>query len=99
MGELGVSIKKGRKKKDWKVYQLADRVGVSPEFITGVERGYKYPSEKLLEKMCKALGVDLKPFYYNERYPEFVAYIRKHPDVIAYIQGKKKYVIEVKSGK
>ena len=79
MGKLGTSIRVNRKKKGLKVYQLADKVGVSSEFITAVERGYKYPSIKVLMKIRRVLGFDFGLIYLKE----------KHPDIIALLKGKR----------
>ena len=80
MGKLGTSIRVNRKKKGLKVYQLADKVGVSSEFITAVERGYKYPSIKVLMKIRRVLGFDFGLIYLKE----------KHPDILALLKGKRK---------
>ena len=79
MGKLGMSIREHRKEKGLKVYQLANKVEVSPEFITAVERGYKYPSVKVLMKICKVLGFNFGLIYLKE----------KHPDIIALLKGKR----------
>jgi len=86
MGKLGTAIREHRKRSGLKVYQLADKAGVSPEFITGVERGYKYPSIKVLEKICRELGFNFRPIYLKER----------HPDIVAFFKGKPKFIIEAK---
>lgn len=52
------------------VYQLAERVDVTPEFITEVEGGYKYPSMKVLGKISKVLRFNFMPIYLRERHPE-----------------------------
>ena len=76
MGKLGISIRDHRKKKGLKVYQLADKVGVSPEFITEVERGYKYPSPKVLTKICKILRFDFGPAYLRERHADIMLFLK-----------------------
>jgi len=76
MAKLGVSIREQRKKKGLKVYQLADKVGVTPEFITAVERGYKYPSVKVLMKICKVLGFNFGLIYLKEKHPDIMALLK-----------------------
>jgi Helix-turn-helix. len=76
MAKLGTSIREHRKKTKLKVYQLAKKVGVSPEFITEVELGYKYPSAKVLEKICKVLVYDFRPTYMKERHPDLVLLLK-----------------------
>ena len=39
--------------------QVADRAGVSPQYLSEVERGRKDPSSEMLESICGALGLRL----------------------------------------
>ena len=71
-----MSIREHRKKKGLKVYQLAGKVGVTPEFITEVERGYKYPSPKVLTKICKILQFNFGPVYLKERHPDIMQFLK-----------------------
>ncbi len=39
--------------------QVAERAGVSPQYLSEVERGRKDPSSEMLESICGALGLRL----------------------------------------
>ncbi len=39
--------------------QVAERAGVSPQYLSEVERGRKEPSSEMLESICGALGLRL----------------------------------------
>jgi transcriptional regulator with XRE-family HTH domain len=39
--------------------ELADAVGVSPAYISRIERGERVPSLQLVERVARALGVDV----------------------------------------
>ncbi len=39
--------------------QVAERAGVSPQYLSEVERGRKDPSSEMLESICGALGLTL----------------------------------------
>lgn len=54
---LGAVIKKVRTDKEMTLQELGDKVGCTHVFLSRVESGQKFPSEKLLEKIQKALGI------------------------------------------
>ena len=89
MGKLGSEIRKYRKATGDRVYQLADKVGVTPEFITQIELGSKYPTIKVLRKISKALGKNLLPLYLKER----------HPDLVDALKDFKNFLQEMKDSK
>ena len=41
------------------LHQVAERAGVSPQYLSEVERGRKDPSSEMLESICGALGLRL----------------------------------------
>ena len=61
MSTTGEKIKDLRKRKNWTQYQLADRVGVSSQVISNIERSYT--SERLktevLAALARALGTTI----------------------------------------
>ena len=73
---LGLLIKSQRISNQWKVYELAKKVAVTPEFITQIEKGRRYPSQAVLTKLSEILQVDLQPIYLNERHPDIVGYLK-----------------------
>lgn len=77
MKNFGRLLRELRKRRGLKIYELAQKVDVQPEFITQVEKGRKLPSEKVLVKIAKVLDVDVKPYYYIEKHPALVEYLDK----------------------
>jgi transcriptional regulator with XRE-family HTH domain len=56
---LGERIKELRQATNQSLRQLAEKVKVTPPFISDVELGRRYPSEGVLSEIAKALGADL----------------------------------------
>ena len=54
---LGEKIKALRKNRKWSLDHLAQKVGVSQPFLSGVERGDKNPRLETLENIAEALSV------------------------------------------
>lgn len=77
MEKFGDCVKRLRKVKGLKIYQLAEKIGTSPEFITQTEKGRKYPSIITLDKLARILGDDLKTIYFKEHRPDILALIGK----------------------
>lgn len=50
-------------KRNWSVYQLAKRSGISQSTITNMERRKSGPSVSTLAKICDALGISLSQFF------------------------------------
>lgn len=77
MGKLlGEAIREHRKKLKLKVYELAKKVGVEPEFITQIEKGRRLPSEKILAKIEHVLKIDLKLNYLHDKHPDMGSYLK-----------------------
>ena len=47
---------------DLKIPELAETIGISQQYVRDIENGYRYPSDEVLEKYCKALNVSLETF-------------------------------------
>jgi len=77
MEKFGDCVKRLRKERGLKVYELADKVGVTPEFITQTEKGRRYPNILNLEKISHILGEELKTLYFREHRPDILALIGK----------------------
>jgi transcriptional regulator with XRE-family HTH domain len=70
MENLGAAIRKRREELNFKVYELADAVGVDPVYITRIEKHGKLPSPIIMEKISKALSdEDLFKTYLKLKYP------------------------------
>lgn len=59
---IGEKIKKIRIKKGMKQYELAQKSGISNTYLSDLEVGRTTPSIKTLDKLSKALEVDIKIF-------------------------------------
>jgi transcriptional regulator with XRE-family HTH domain len=59
MKKYGEQIRKLRKEKGLKVYELAKQVGISDTFMTQIERGYRNPSAEVDKALTKIF--DNKP--------------------------------------
>jgi transcriptional regulator with XRE-family HTH domain len=57
---LGERIKELRQAASLSLRQLAEKVKVTPPFISDVELGRRYPSEGVLATLAAALGADLE---------------------------------------
>ena len=54
--KLGGSLRKARIKKGLTMEELAEKTGLSTNYIGSVERGEKSPTVKILVRIAKALG-------------------------------------------
>lgn len=60
---LGQKIKKARKQKGLLQVDLAVRVGISSGYVGSIEQGLRFPSLKVLQKIAKTLGIDVKELF------------------------------------
>jgi len=74
--KLGLIIKAQRVASNLKVYELANKVGVTPEFITMIEKGNRLPSAAVVKKLSQVLNIDLQPTYLQQRHPDIVKYMK-----------------------
>lgn len=61
--ELGKRVAEMRKAKGLSQEELAERSGYSSEFISLVERGVNAPAVAGLERIARALDVDIKDLF------------------------------------
>ena len=78
MEKFGNCINRLRKERELKVYELANKVGITPEFITQIEKGRRYPNILNLEKLSHILGEELKTLYFKEHRPDILAMLGKN---------------------
>lgn len=60
---LGDNVKALRHSRGWTQEQLGERAGISYKFIGEIERGIGNPSVDYLERLCKALEVDVTELF------------------------------------
>src|SRR4030042_4777169 len=86
---IGLSIAKIRKDRELTQAQLAEMIDTTVETISRLERGVSVPSLKTLEKISKALHVQLKELL-NFEYPTFKKPSAKEGEkLLAYLQTKR----------
>jgi len=80
---LGEYIRQLRDKKDFSLREFAEKLGgLSAAFLSDIELGRRYPSEKVLEDMARVLGIELEEFKkYDNRPPvqDMKKLIQKNP--------------------
>jgi transcriptional regulator with XRE-family HTH domain len=70
MKTLGQRIRELRENRDLSLRELAQKLDLSPAFVSDVELGRRYPSEEVLVKMAKLLGVEIEDLKsYDPRAP------------------------------
>ncbi|NMM65226.1 helix-turn-helix transcriptional regulator [Clostridium sp. P21] len=62
MDNIGEKIKCERLKKRLKQYELAKKAGISNTFLSDIEINRSSPSLKTLDKIARALEIDIKVF-------------------------------------
>ena len=60
---IGKNISKHRRNRNMTSEQLAYENGISKGYMSDVENGKKIPSVKMLDKIAKALKVDIKELF------------------------------------
>lgn len=56
---VGSAIRARRLQRGLRLRDVAERAGISAQYLSEVERGRKDPSSEMLESICGALGMDL----------------------------------------
>lgn len=64
---LGKAIRAHRETLRLSQEELAFRVGIDRTYVSGVERGVRNPTIKLLQKISEGLGVDLDVLFSSSR--------------------------------
>lgn len=56
---LGRSLRATREDQGGRLVDIAERAGISPQYLSEIERGRKEPSSEMIAAVTGALGVDL----------------------------------------
>lgn len=56
---LGRRLRATRERRGDRLVDVAERAGVSPQYLSEIERGRKEPSSEMIAAVCGALGIDL----------------------------------------
>ena len=57
LAALGQNVRRRREAKELTQEKLAERAGLDPTYISGIERGLRNPGIKNVAKLAKALGL------------------------------------------
>lgn len=55
--KLGLNVRKAREAKELTQEKLAEKAGLDPTYISGIERGLRNPGINNVARIAKALGV------------------------------------------
>jgi transcriptional regulator with XRE-family HTH domain len=64
---IGLNVQRLRRGKELSQEELASRAEVHQTYLSGVERGRRNPSVLVLERIAKALGVDVEDLLKRRR--------------------------------
>lgn len=56
---LGRSLRTAREERGGRLVDVAERAGISPQYLSEIERGRKEPSSEMIAAVTGALGLDL----------------------------------------
>ncbi|MCP3805028.1 helix-turn-helix transcriptional regulator [Allokutzneria sp. A3M-2-11 16] len=56
---LGRSLRATREEQGGRLVDIAERAGISPQYLSEIERGRKEPSSEMIAAVTGALGVEL----------------------------------------
>ncbi|HEX3779387.1 MAG TPA: helix-turn-helix transcriptional regulator [Pseudonocardiaceae bacterium] len=56
---LGRSLRATRERQGGRLVDVAERAGISPQYLSEIERGRKEPSSEMIAAVTGALGLDL----------------------------------------
>ena len=56
---LGRSLREAREEQGDRLVDIAERAGISPQYLSEIERGRKEPSSEMIAAVTGALGVEL----------------------------------------
>jgi transcriptional regulator with XRE-family HTH domain len=60
---IGIRIKNLRKSRGMSQEQLAEKIGISPKYLSSIERGKENPTLDIFTKLAAALGVELSEIF------------------------------------
>ncbi|APM37309.1 helix-turn-helix domain-containing protein [Clostridium kluyveri] len=52
------------------VFTISKDIGISESYYYQIENGSKYPSVKVMKKICKQLDIDPKELFFNDEEKE-----------------------------
>jgi transcriptional regulator with XRE-family HTH domain len=96
---LGEFIREERDKKNISLRQFAQKLKITPPFLSDIELGRRYPSDEKLGDFAKEFGItveQLKQFDHRESFTDFKYLVERNPELRLAFRSRMK---EVKAGK
>lgn len=60
---IGIKLKRLRQRKKLSQEVLAEKVGISPKYVSSIERGKENPTLDILIKLAQTLGVEIEEVF------------------------------------
>jgi len=92
-GSLGLSIRIARKRRGLTIQQVADISQLSISFISQVERGLVSPSVNSLQKISRALGLQIGGFFEDQSRTSRVIRAHERPRLIYPNRSEEEYLL------
>ena len=67
LAALGQNVRRRREARELPQERLAEKAGLDPTYISGIERGLRNPGIKNVARLAKALGLTTSALYTRER--------------------------------
>ncbi len=90
---LGSSIRRARKRRGLTIQQVADTSQLSISFISQVERGLVSPSVNSLQKISRALGIQIGGFFEDQNQTSRVIRAHERPRLIYPNRNEEEYLL------
>ena len=88
---LGARIKDLRKLRGFSQDQLSERINIDPKHLSRIEVGRSYPSLGTLDKLAKAMNIELKDFFeFTPQPPDMRELKKKAVEMLREINNEEK---------
>ena len=91
---LGARIKELRNRAGLTQAQLAERVEISDEFLSRMERGAKAPSLHTAEKVARSLGVSMKELFDFDAVPAADSKTARLEGLVSYLAAVDEAIVQ-----
>ena len=93
---LGTRIKEQRQRRMLTQQQLAEKVSLTPGFISRIETGKKKPSLEVLLSICEALNITLNDLLVGNQIPKENDYNAEIAEILsAYNESERRLIFEI----
>lgn len=92
-GALGANIRRARKRRDLTIEQVSAASGMSISFISQVERDLISPSVNSLQKISRALGIQIGGFFEDQSRASRVVRAGERPRLIYPDRSEEEYLL------